>query len=81
MAYFNDEIDVQSHKIEAILLVYEASSTEYYIGTSRNDKDTGRPYWRIKRVIKIGNEWNFQFPNGDQSFKYVWQDKFTYVYQ
>ena len=62
------------------MLVDELSSTEFYIGTSKNDKDPARPYWRIKRIYKIGSVWKFEFPNGDQDFKYVWDDRLSYTY-
>lgn len=76
----DSEINVQAINIEPYLLVDETSTTEYYIGTSRSFSDPAKANWRIKRIMKIGNIWKFQYPNGDQRFQFVWDDRFTYTY-
>ena len=57
------------------------SDTEFYIGTSIQFNDKSKPMWRIKRIWKIGNVWNFGYPNGEQDFKFIWDDRFTYIYK
>jgi len=81
MAYNLDDINVQDHVRDPIMLVEELNSTEYYIGISKDFKDPSKANWRIKRVFKVGTVWKFEFPFGDQRFKYVWDDRLTYTYQ
>lgn len=72
---------VQYHNIKPPFLVDEVSSTEYYIGTSRNFSDGTYEKWRIQRIWKIGSVWNFGYPDGDQSFNYMWSKRFDYMYK
>ena len=66
----------------ASTLVGEVSSTEYYIGISNGgDKDESAAFWNIKKIWKDGNVWRTQFPDGDQSFKFVWNSRGTYTYK
>jgi hypothetical protein len=74
------DFNLQQHNIEAPLLVDEVSSTEFYIGLSKNTKEIGKANWRIKRIWKVGGVWNFGFPNGNQNFEFVWDDRDTYTY-
>lgn len=68
------------HNIEAPLLVDEISSTEYYVGQSDNTRLIGEGNWRIKRIWKVGNVWNFGFPNGNQGFIFDWDIRDSYTY-
>lgn len=77
----NVGISQQQHKIENILLVDELSDTEYYVGTSANFSDPAKDNWRIKRIWKVGNVWRFEFPDGNQDFKWVWDDRLSYTYR
>jgi hypothetical protein len=61
-------------------LIDEASSDEFYIGLANNGNDQNAEYWQIQKIIKIGNVWNFQFPEGSQNFNYKWGDRYTYIY-
>ena len=70
----------QFYNIEPYVLVDEFSNTEQYIGTSKNDKDTALANWKIKRITKTGTVWKFGYPNGDQSFNYIWDNRFGYTY-
>lgn len=63
------------------MLVDEVSSTEFYIGTTNKNKDTSAEVWRIKKIWKDGNVWNFGFPNGDQSYTFIWSARDTLTYQ
>jgi hypothetical protein len=74
------DINVQSIFIEPYILVDELSTTEYYIGTSKSFNDMARPNWRIKRIVKIGNVWKFQYPDGKQDFIFIWDDRLSYSY-
>jgi hypothetical protein len=74
--------NVQHHIIKPPMLVDEVSETEYYIGVSRNTSDQSYPKWRIQRIVKTGNVWKIsEYPNGDQSFSYVWANRYGYTYR
>jgi hypothetical protein len=72
--------NVFAHNIEAPLLVDELSDTEYYIGYSKNTRYVNKANWRIKRIWKVGNVWNFGFPEGNQGFEFVWDERDSYTY-
>ena len=74
------EIDLQSYKVDPVTLVDEISSIEYYIGISKNTKDETKSHWRIKKIWKDGTTWRFEFPDGDQRFKYIWTQRLSYTY-
>jgi len=74
------DYNIQVHNVDPITIVDESSATEYYVGVSKNTGNEGKANWRIKRIWKIGNVWKFGFPNGDQSFKFVWDDRYDYTY-
>lgn len=80
--YQNLPLDqVQYHQIKPPFLVDEISSTEYYIGTSRNSSDQNASTWRVWRIWQSGSVWNFGYPDGDQAFKYQWSARFGYTYK
>jgi hypothetical protein len=80
MAEYKEGINVESHNIFPVMLVDEVSSTEYYIGISKNFNNQSKPNWQIKRIWKVGNVWNFGFPNGNQGFKWIWDIRYDYTY-
>lgn len=62
-------------------LIHEASSTLFYIGVSISGGDTTKAIWSIKKIEKVGNVWAIAlFPSGDQTFKFVWDDRLGYTY-
>lgn len=75
------DINTQQYNAEQIMIVDEISSTEIYIGTSDNSSDFSAANWKIKRILKTGSVWKFEFPDGNQEFKWVWSDKLTYSYK
>lgn len=74
------DINVQDRVKDPVMLIDELSATEYYIGMSNNFKDPGAAHWRIRRIWKIGSVWHFGYPDGNQDFKYVWDDRLSYTY-
>lgn len=74
------DLNIQTFPYEPVLLIDELSSTEIYIGTSQNTNNLSKANWRIKQIIKVGSVWNIGFPNGDQSYSFVWDDRFGYTY-
>ena len=72
--------NVQYQNIEPIRLIDEGT-TEFYIGTSTNGSDIYRATWQIKKILKTGNVWAVTlFPDGDQEFKYIWDDRASYTF-
>ena len=61
-------------------LIDEASDTEYYIAHSKNGRDLSKPLWQIKRIWKIGTVWKTGYPDGNQNFEFVWDDRYSYIY-
>jgi len=81
MTDFNTDMNVQSEQRDAITLIDEVSSTEIYVGISNNGSNIFEPFWRIKKIIKNGNVWSITlFPNGDQRFIYIWNNRASYTY-
>lgn len=80
MALSEAGINVQQHNYDPIMLVDESTATEYYVGVSNNTSNPSAATWRIKRIWKIGNVWKFGFPDGDQKFKFIWDDRYGYTY-
>lgn len=77
----NTDFNIDSFNVEPIILIQEFSSTEYYVDVSRNGRDTSKANWQIRRIVKTGAIWAVtQYPDGDQSFKYVWDDRLSYQY-
>jgi len=78
---FLPQEQVQHHPIRPPMLVDEVSKDEYYIGVSRNSADPTTNKWRIQRIVKGGNVWVIsEYPNGDQSFNFVWANRYGYTY-
>lgn len=77
----DNDVNIQHHKIDPYVLIDELSETEIYIGTSKSFPDKSKPYWRIKRILKIGNVWQMEHPEGNQDFKFVWDDRYSYMYR
>ena len=75
------DFNVQSHRIEPYVLIDELSENEIYIGTSNSFSDRARPTWRIKRIIKIGTVWQMEYPDGNQDFSFIWNNRFAYSYR
>jgi hypothetical protein len=82
MVDFNTDFNIQSFTIEPITLIDEVSSEEFYIGTSINGRNTSKATWRIKKIWKDVTVWKVEFPDGDQSYKYIWDNRLSgYTYQ
>lgn len=79
---FNDDYNAQPSNIIPTVLVDEASSIEIYVGISKSFKDTNKPLWQIKKIWQDGTVWKMEFPNGDQGFKFIWNNRNngTYTY-
>lgn len=82
MANFNiNDLQEQQYNLEPALIIDQATSTQIYIGVSNNSKNTSNSTWKIKYIWQEGTVWNFGYPNGDQSFAYIWDLRDSYTYQ
>jgi hypothetical protein len=81
MENFNvNDLSTPLNNIEPQLIVDVATNNQIYIGISNNTKNTGNPTWKIKYIWQTGTVWNFGYPNGDQSFAYIWDLRDSYNY-
>lgn len=78
----SSDFNIQSSNVEPITLIDEYSSEEFFIGISINGRSTSKSIWKIKKIWKDGTIWKVEFPDGDQSFIYVWDNRNdgTYTY-
>lgn len=78
MADFNNEY---GYNFKPYILVDELSDTEIYVGISKNGRSKSKPIWQIKKSVKNGSVWTInEYPNGDQSFSFIWDNRLTYTY-
>jgi len=75
---FNDNIKI--YNLEPYVLISGLTGTTRYTGISINNGDATKPTWRIKKEWQIGNAQYMGFPNGDQSYIFIWNNKGTYNY-
>lgn len=61
-------------------LIDEISSTEIYIGENDINRDPTKPNWRITKIFKSGTTWYIVFPDGQQTYEYIWNDRLGYTY-
>jgi hypothetical protein len=76
----DSNINIQAINIEPYTLIDTVSSTEFYTALSINGNNGSTPYWRIKRTIQVGSVWITGYPSGDQSYAYIWDNRFGYTY-
>jgi hypothetical protein len=74
------ELNYQQGEIEPVRLIDEVSSTEYYIGESINGNNQSNPTWKIKRIWKVSTIYHFGFPDGQQEYKFIWDDRYDCNY-
>ena len=80
MAGFSTDMNIQQYNYHPVVLIDELSDVEFYIGYSRNFNNQSKPNWQIKRIWKVGTVWHFGFPNGNQDFKWIWDERYGYSY-
>lgn len=78
---YNDMIDNYQPFISERQLIDEVSETLYYIGSCRTFCEPNQPKWKIQKIFKDGSVWKFQFPNGKQTYDFIWDDRGTYTYK
>lgn len=75
---FNDNIKI--YNLEPYVLISGLTGGTRYTGISLSGGDVTKPIWRIKKEWITGNVQFMGFPNGNQSYVYVWNSGGTYTY-
>jgi hypothetical protein len=75
---FNDSIKL--YNPEPYILLSGVTGNTKYTGISLISGDITKPTWRIKKEWVNNNVKFMGFPNGDQSYAYVWNSGGTYTY-
>ena len=66
---------------EPVKLIDEVSTQLYSIGTSNFGNASNSAVWKIKKIEKIGNVWSLAaYPDGNQDYKFVWDERGNYNY-
>ena len=59
-------------------------TTVTYVGNAEPNSKNSEPRWQIRRVVTVVSGGNtsteITFPNGDNTYTKVWDDRTTYVY-
>jgi hypothetical protein len=66
---------------EPYVLTDIVTEEQIYVGTSQRGNQPEIPSWRIKKIWKDGNIWYMGFPDGNQSFSFIWDDRGDYDYE
>lgn len=66
---------------EPYILIDGLTGTTRYTGTSLSSGDLTKPIWRIKKVWMVGNVQYMGFPDGNQSYVFIWNDRASYIYK
>ena len=59
----------------------EADASTTYIGIAPRKSSITSPVWQIKRILVDGTVTSITYPNGDDGFKYIWDDRDSYTYE
>ena len=58
----------------------EVSKTLFYLGWAELATDEGDPLWKIRRIQQVGSVWEQKYVNGNEFYRYIWDDRSGYVY-
>lgn len=63
-------------------IIDEANSTTTYFGqcSMSSSHSQSAPIWQIRRVTISGTQTTTDWPNGDDSFTYVWTNRASLTY-
>jgi hypothetical protein len=63
------------------LLLEYSGAVPIYIGYAAAGTDPDSASWRIKRLSYVANNLTaIEYPEGDDSFSYIWDDRVSYDY-
>jgi hypothetical protein len=74
------DINAQGLNIQPYVFV-DTSGATIYTGVSLSFPNGGASVWRIKKEWKVGNVTYMGFPDGDQGFTFIWNNRTGYTYR
>jgi len=74
------DINIQVINVEPYVFV-DTSGTTTYTGISSGFNSGGSSIWKIKKEWKIGNVVYMGYPNGNQNFSFIWNNRTGYNYK
>lgn len=69
------------YNLEPYVLVDGLTGNTRYTGVSLSSGDINNPIWRIKKEWIVGNVQYMGFPEGDQSYNFIWSGRTSYTYK
>jgi hypothetical protein len=72
--------EVQITKREFPRRIDEVSDMLIYLGFAAPTTLESQPLWKIKRIRKIGNQWDIGFAEGDEKFEHIWNNRASLDY-
>ena len=60
---------------------HKDSTSDEYFGWADRGALTSEAKWSIMKIDYTGNNWIAKWPNGDDRFRYIWDNVETYTYQ
>lgn len=58
----------------------EVSDTLFYLGWAELATPEDEPLWKIRRIQQVGTVWEQKYVNGEEFYRYVWDDRASYTY-
>jgi hypothetical protein len=58
----------------------EVSKSLFYLGWAELDTLTSETYWKIRRIQQVGSVWEQKYVNGNEFYRYIWDDRASYAY-
>jgi len=77
----NIDNDVTTYNLEPYILIDGLTGSTRYIGISISTGDVNGRVWKIKKEWVVGNVRYMGFPDGNQAYEFVWNDRASYTYK
>lgn len=58
----------------------EVSDSLFYLGWAELDTLESETLWKIRRIQQVGTVWEQKYVNGNEFYRYVWNDRASYAY-
>jgi hypothetical protein len=62
-------------------LIDEVDSNTIYVGIASRATITSASSWQIIKILTTGTVTSVLYPNGNDGFLYIWDNRTTYTYQ
>lgn len=60
--------------------VDQVNDTLFYLGFAELATGEDEPFWKIRRIQQVGSVWEQKYVNGDEFYRYIWDDRSSYAY-